>query len=456
MKSIRVFAFAVALLAMLSSGLLAAGNGNVDIKLNIPGVNQDKMVLCGVSNRVDVWIQNDAPLYEISLGLRFVCNSEYSFQPFGTLPAGNPIMSVEGDAQNAFDVSLDVDISQLPDEIYIHGVASQNPLPVHAVLTKVFSFRVIIPQGIDNPAGFCVDNIVNPTTGEWSFDDGAVYAPNYNGFINSSITIPDVPAKCFETVTLPLIVSQFTSTPPDIVSVGHCDEYSFDVNAVDMNLPPATFWFSCSVGTIDSVTGVYVLPSANQADTVNEVIALHEVGYCGIADEHAFTIIRQNAAPTIATCKPIMRVQMGTSREIHHQITDPDACDSHSWSVELASGTPPVFPVSAPSLGIVEVDASAVFDTATFEYRLGALDASGLADTCMSQLKIVAFKPGDANDDGLISISDVVYIIPWIFGAGEIPEPFRSRMDADGNGYPSISDAVYLINYIFIGGPEPC
>jgi hypothetical protein len=201
---------------------------------------------------------------------------------------------------------------------------------------------------------------------------------------------------------------------------------------------------------------MYSLAGAVQADTVYEVVALHQEGWCGIVDEHEFTIIRQNAAPTIATCKPIMRVQMGTSREIHHQITDPDACDSHSWAVELASGTPPAFPVSAPSPGIVEVDATTVSDTATFEYRLIALDANGLADSCLTQLRIVAFRPGDANDDGLISISDVVYTVLCIFAGGAIPEPLRSRMDADGNGYPSISDAVYLINYIFVGGPEPC
>ncbi len=59
---------------------------------------------------------------------------------------------------------------------------------------------------------------------------------------------------------------------------------------------------------------------------------------------------------------------------------------------------------------------------------------------------------GDANGDGLISISDVVYLITFIFGAGPAPV---CDSDVDGNGIVTISDAVYMINFIFGGGPAP-
>ncbi len=65
------------------------------------------------------------------------------------------------------------------------------------------------------------------------------------------------------------------------------------------------------------------------------------------------------------------------------------------------------------------------------------------------------FLCGDADGSGIITISDAVYLIGYIFGGGPAPNPVLAG-DADCNGIVTISDAVYLINYIFAGGPAPC
>lgn len=62
---------------------------------------------------------------------------------------------------------------------------------------------------------------------------------------------------------------------------------------------------------------------------------------------------------------------------------------------------------------------------------------------------------GDADGNGIVNISDAVYLISYIFGGGPPPDPLVSG-DADCNGIVNISDAVYLISYIFGGGPAPC
>jgi len=62
---------------------------------------------------------------------------------------------------------------------------------------------------------------------------------------------------------------------------------------------------------------------------------------------------------------------------------------------------------------------------------------------------------GNANGDTLISITDPVFIINFIFAGGPAPQP-QAQGDADCNGVIHIGDAVYLINYIFAGGPSPC
>jgi hypothetical protein len=59
---------------------------------------------------------------------------------------------------------------------------------------------------------------------------------------------------------------------------------------------------------------------------------------------------------------------------------------------------------------------------------------------------------GDANGDGKVSVSDVVYLINYLFKGG--PPPINPS-DANGDGKVSVSDVVYLINYLFKGGPPP-
>ncbi len=61
---------------------------------------------------------------------------------------------------------------------------------------------------------------------------------------------------------------------------------------------------------------------------------------------------------------------------------------------------------------------------------------------------------GDADGNGIVNISDGVYLIAYIFGGGG-PPVNPDAGDADGNGLTNISDAVYLIAYIFGGGEAP-
>jgi hypothetical protein len=65
-----------------------------------------------------------------------------------------------------------------------------------------------------------------------------------------------------------------------------------------------------------------------------------------------------------------------------------------------------------------------------------------------------AFIRGDATRDGVIDISDVVYLLNYLFVGGPAPVPLAAG-DANSDGIVDASDIVYLLNYLFVGGPPP-
>jgi len=71
--------------------------------------------------------------------------------------------------------------------------------------------------------------------------------------------------------------------------------------------------------------------------------------------------------------------------------------------------------------------------------------------------KKIAFRecidPGDVNGDGKVSVSDVIYLINYLFKGGPLPIPELLVGDVNGDGKVTVSDVVYLINYLFKGGP---
>ena len=68
---------------------------------------------------------------------------------------------------------------------------------------------------------------------------------------------------------------------------------------------------------------------------------------------------------------------------------------------------------------------------------------------------MLAVSRGDVNNSGSINISDIIYLINYIFHGGLPPQPQVMVGDCNCTGTINISDYVYLIAYIFQGGPPP-
>ncbi|MDP2960810.1 MAG: dockerin type I domain-containing protein, partial [candidate division Zixibacteria bacterium] len=65
------------------------------------------------------------------------------------------------------------------------------------------------------------------------------------------------------------------------------------------------------------------------------------------------------------------------------------------------------------------------------------------------------FLRGDVNADKKLTVSDVIYLINYLFKGGPAPMPIKTSGDVNCDGQVTVSDVVYLINYLFKGGPAP-
>lgn len=61
---------------------------------------------------------------------------------------------------------------------------------------------------------------------------------------------------------------------------------------------------------------------------------------------------------------------------------------------------------------------------------------------------------GDANTSGSYNISDVTYLVAYMFGSGPKPMTVQSG-DANNDLKTNISDITYMVAYLFGGGPPP-
>ena len=62
---------------------------------------------------------------------------------------------------------------------------------------------------------------------------------------------------------------------------------------------------------------------------------------------------------------------------------------------------------------------------------------------------------GDPNADFKINVTDVIYLINYLFKGGPPPVPGLFSADVNCDSLRNVTDVIYLVNYLFKGGPKP-
>ncbi len=135
---------------------------------------------------------------------------------------------------------------------------------------------------------------------------------------------------------------------------------------------------------------------------------------------------------------------------------DNDPLDSVSYTLVLALD--PGFLFKVEFAGIADTIFSLASPLSYSEDYWWTVKAVDLYEGITWSSQTFRFKtlvPGDADGNGVVTISDVVFLINYIFAGGAAPNPLDAG-DANCSGGINISDAVYLIQYIFGGGAAPC
>jgi hypothetical protein len=143
----------------------------------------------------------------------------------------------------------------------------------------------------------------------------------------------------------------------------------------------------------------------------------------------------------------VLRVNVEAGNEDH----DDQAASGHeSGNYERFPLVPP-FTFMRPGENILSIQGFNV-DPGSSDFKLDVELAFQGEESSAPQTGL--FRRGDADADGIVNITDGIFLLAFLF-AGQAEPPCSAAGDTDASGNLSITDAIFLLNHLFMGGVPP-
>lgn len=137
---------------------------------------------------------------------------------------------------------------------------------------------------------------------------------------------------------------------------------------------------------------------------------------------------------------------------------------ANSFGDTIPAGSIPLFEITFRSLNDDCDNAAATrWDTTLYDdpaRRLTFVDLTASPvqpafDIHRDSVLLPPMIPGDANNDMMTDIMDILYVVDFMFDGGP-PPPILNSIDVNGDCLgPDIADLIYLVDYQFVFGPAP-
>jgi PKD repeat protein len=418
------------LLGVLLISSMALASNNVEIHINYPA----DTAYIGVSNKVEIWIENDQALSAFSLAFSFwgpyegEIIWEDAFSPF----------TPENDAVGALNThyaATGIDDMTLPDifmqiGIYFPVGGEGTALPPNSARACYYKYFTI-PAG-ENIGEICVDNYFLYPTGDWIFVEqyGNNYPPDYFGCVNNSTIDPNCQSHCFPIAEAPTPVADFTFEPDS-------GDAPLQVQFTDMSSygPSSWLWYFGDGQTSMEQNPLHEYQ--NEGVYFPKLVVSNGTGSDSLTSSIPVTVTTAQQQPGIhISCPSVKETIPGITDTISYFIeytgtgTDDFVLtvnDSQGWFLsptylqfsleENGSRTVKVMVIVPESAGIgTQNQVTAVVTSQS---------NPSVNDMATCTLEIVGNICGDVNLDGVVNVSDAVYIINYIFISG--PSPCESK-----------------------------
>jgi hypothetical protein len=63
---------------------------------------------------------------------------------------------------------------------------------------------------------------------------------------------------------------------------------------------------------------------------------------------------------------------------------------------------------------------------------------------------------GDVNLDSVVTASDIISLVNFVFKGGAVPQPCEANGDVNCSGSVTAADIIHEVNYVFKAGSPPC